>query len=429
MIIELGVDARLLRLQLDELYGEVDEEIELVLADYPMITGNYAGTGLDGDAVASPTRPAAARACAADDAGARRRRSSTTSASWRSCSGRRAADIADVPGHQRQPRRRRSRTRSTASPSRASSTSTTDRRRRRQVVRDTWRVEARGTATAVDGDEAVVDQLHRGGRARCAPPACAAPCARRRRAAPPSARSGRSPPRTAASTCASRSRRCARNASRNGPVSVTGAPWVGQNVASARPCTLRERVEVGAHVAVGRTDHGGAPAHDVIAGEQRPLLVEREAHVVRRVAGRVHGAQRPAGPVRGDLAVGDAHVGVEVESVDSSIFTSAGSPSPVGVRCRRRIRRRRRRARAPRRCRGRSLPCGPKATVGAPVSSRSHAASGEWSAWQCVTRIASTVSPSSAAASASRCASTLGPGSMTRTRRPVEPTMYVPVPW
>jgi DNA integrity scanning protein DisA with diadenylate cyclase activity len=54
MIIELGVDARLLRLQLDELYGEVDEEIELVHADYPMITGNYAGTGMDGDAVASP---------------------------------------------------------------------------------------------------------------------------------------------------------------------------------------------------------------------------------------------------------------------------------------------------------------------------------------------------------------------------------------
>ena len=54
MIIELGVDARLLRLQLDELYGEIDDEIELVVADYPTITGNYAGSGLDGDAVASP---------------------------------------------------------------------------------------------------------------------------------------------------------------------------------------------------------------------------------------------------------------------------------------------------------------------------------------------------------------------------------------
>ncbi len=54
MIVELGVDARLLRLQLDEVYGEIEDEIELVAADYPTITGNYAGSGLDGDAPASP---------------------------------------------------------------------------------------------------------------------------------------------------------------------------------------------------------------------------------------------------------------------------------------------------------------------------------------------------------------------------------------
>lgn len=34
MIIELGLDARLLRLQLDELYGEIDDELDLVLTDY-----------------------------------------------------------------------------------------------------------------------------------------------------------------------------------------------------------------------------------------------------------------------------------------------------------------------------------------------------------------------------------------------------------
>ncbi|MCU0260229.1 MAG: DNA integrity scanning diadenylate cyclase DisA [Ilumatobacteraceae bacterium] len=34
MIIELGIDARLLRLQLDELYGEIDDELDLVIADY-----------------------------------------------------------------------------------------------------------------------------------------------------------------------------------------------------------------------------------------------------------------------------------------------------------------------------------------------------------------------------------------------------------
>jgi diadenylate cyclase len=34
MIVELGVDARLLRLQLDELYGEIGDELDLVVEDY-----------------------------------------------------------------------------------------------------------------------------------------------------------------------------------------------------------------------------------------------------------------------------------------------------------------------------------------------------------------------------------------------------------
>jgi len=34
MIVELGVDARLVRLQLDELYTEIDDEIDLVIGDY-----------------------------------------------------------------------------------------------------------------------------------------------------------------------------------------------------------------------------------------------------------------------------------------------------------------------------------------------------------------------------------------------------------
>ena len=54
MIIELGVDARLLRLQLDEVYGEIDDEIDLVGADYPRIAAGHAGSGLDADAPASP---------------------------------------------------------------------------------------------------------------------------------------------------------------------------------------------------------------------------------------------------------------------------------------------------------------------------------------------------------------------------------------
>ncbi len=54
MIVELGVDARLLRLQLDEVYGEIDDEIGLVAADYPTIAGTYIGSGLDADDSASP---------------------------------------------------------------------------------------------------------------------------------------------------------------------------------------------------------------------------------------------------------------------------------------------------------------------------------------------------------------------------------------
>jgi len=54
MIVELGVDARLLRLQVDEVYGEINHELELVLADYPRIANNWAGHGLNGDSPASP---------------------------------------------------------------------------------------------------------------------------------------------------------------------------------------------------------------------------------------------------------------------------------------------------------------------------------------------------------------------------------------
>ncbi len=47
MIIELGVDARLLRLQLDELYGEIDDELDLVVADY-LPSGRTVADTLDG---------------------------------------------------------------------------------------------------------------------------------------------------------------------------------------------------------------------------------------------------------------------------------------------------------------------------------------------------------------------------------------------
>jgi diadenylate cyclase len=53
MIVELGVDARLLRLQLDEVFTSLDDELELVMADYPDLAANHTHIA-DGDAAASP---------------------------------------------------------------------------------------------------------------------------------------------------------------------------------------------------------------------------------------------------------------------------------------------------------------------------------------------------------------------------------------
>lgn len=47
MIIELGIDARLLRLQIDEIYGEIDDELDLVVADY-LPAGRTVGEALAG---------------------------------------------------------------------------------------------------------------------------------------------------------------------------------------------------------------------------------------------------------------------------------------------------------------------------------------------------------------------------------------------
>ncbi|MDP2290286.1 MAG: DNA integrity scanning diadenylate cyclase DisA [Actinomycetota bacterium] len=53
MIVELGVDARLLRLQLEEVFTSLDNELELVIADYPTLA-HSALSSLDGDLPASP---------------------------------------------------------------------------------------------------------------------------------------------------------------------------------------------------------------------------------------------------------------------------------------------------------------------------------------------------------------------------------------
>lgn len=53
MIVELGVDARLLRLQLEEVFTSLDDELELVVADYPVESQSFASPAA-GEAPASP---------------------------------------------------------------------------------------------------------------------------------------------------------------------------------------------------------------------------------------------------------------------------------------------------------------------------------------------------------------------------------------
>lgn len=53
MIVELGVDARLLRLQLDEVFTSLDDELDLVMADYPTLLHTHVSSA-GGDAPASP---------------------------------------------------------------------------------------------------------------------------------------------------------------------------------------------------------------------------------------------------------------------------------------------------------------------------------------------------------------------------------------
>jgi diadenylate cyclase len=67
MIVELGVDARLLRLQLDELYVEIDDQIDLVIGDYMQPGARIADTHaymalLDDDGVLDLRKTAASLA-------------------------------------------------------------------------------------------------------------------------------------------------------------------------------------------------------------------------------------------------------------------------------------------------------------------------------------------------------------------------------
>ena len=84
-----------------------------------------------------------------------------------------------------------------------------------------------------------------------------------------------------------------------------------------------QRVDVGAHVAIGRRHNRGAPTHHVVAGEQRVLLVEGKAHVIRRVARGEHRAHGPVASARNDAAVDCANIG-DKGNVDGLLHLDVG---------------------------------------------------------------------------------------------------------
>ena len=101
----------------------------------------------------------------------------------------------------------------------------------------------------------------------------------------------------ASTTLASRFSRCAmiHSIARRG--SAIRKPCPGASHSRSSSQQRAQRCDVGGHVAVGRIDHDGRRLHHVIAGEERLLLLEQVADVVRRVAGRVDrraGSSSPA---------------------------------------------------------------------------------------------------------------------------------------
>ena len=74
---------------------------------------------------------------------------------------------------------------------------------------------------------------------------------------------------------------------------------------------LGERAHIGRHVAIGRRDNAGRPPHDMIAGKERAILGEREAEMVRGVAGRVDGGEPPSRSLH-NIALTHLHVGTKI---------------------------------------------------------------------------------------------------------------------
>ena len=73
---------------------------------------------------------------------------------------------------------------------------------------------------------------------------------------------------------------------------------------------LGQGVHIGPHIAIGRADHGAAPAHHMIGREEHAIALHREGQVIGAMAGGVDGLQAPALALH-HLAIGQADHGVE----------------------------------------------------------------------------------------------------------------------
>ena len=96
----------------------------------------------------------------------------------------------------------------------------------------------------------------------------------------------------------------------------------GQDVANAaleaQRVQLIQRSQVINHVAVWRTDHGGAAVQDVVAAEQQRILFQQKTQVVGRMAGREDGLQCmrnfavwPLSSQRNALSITQRNIGFE----------------------------------------------------------------------------------------------------------------------
>ena len=97
------------------------------------------------------------------------------------------------------------------------------------------------------------------------------------------------------------------------------------------PAELVERGHEVAHRAVGRADERGRPGHDVVGREQRALLRQREAEVVRHVPRRLDRLEAPARPLD-RVALGELEVG-RVGEVGARLERRCSRPGSARGRC------------------------------------------------------------------------------------------------